>query len=297
MVRCERFDDATGVVGEHFSHGIFGNVEGEDFHDGDVRVGVGGTAAEEDAVGVFHDCPFHLLAVADETRVQITVVVRIEQVDGLAHQIAIERKAAEMREDDGKRTVEKGPCGTFGGESVARVDEDGKVYGFELIEDGVIRQPVAGRVEFEPMKSVVVGVLLDIPGRGVPVLPACTEIPEACCGTLLGVARTVDSGEREERTVNASPGHGVVRSEITLPRRAGTGEDDGVHDARLMEFALQFVGRDGAAPSRNRLLDGQSGVNVHHSKPMLQFQHLKILGRLSTLYLSVVCVTLSLPSN
>jgi len=78
---------------------------------------------EQDPVGVFHDGPFDQIPVLDEARVEIEPVGGFEQVDPLDHQLAVQRVAAEVCEDDRNVVLENRRPDRLGRESLAAVDE------------------------------------------------------------------------------------------------------------------------------------------------------------------------------
>ena len=236
-------------------------------------MGAGRAAAEQHPVGVFHHRPLQQVAIADVTGVEITVVVLLQQVDRLAHQVAVQWVAAEVSEDDGERPREERVASRLGAEPLARVDQHRQAHVVELVERFLVGEAVRERVELEPVEPVVVRVLFDVLGRGVVVLPPGGEVAEPRSGSVAGVARPVYPREREERSVDAPARDRVVRAHVA-PAVALAGEHHRPHHARLMHLAFEPVRADGSPPRLDAPGVGvEPGVDVHHSEPVFQFQH------------------------
>jgi len=127
-------------------------------------------------------------------------------------------------------------------------------------------------VDLEPHEAVVVGVLLDVLGRGVFLAPRGGEVPEPCAGTRPRVPGAIDAGKRDERAADAHSRDGVVGLEVTPLALAG--EDDGTDHTGLVHLAFQGLRVAGLAVGPPGLVGFQPDVRVHHAEPVLQFQHL-----------------------
>ena len=174
--------------------------------------------------------------------------------------------AAERREHDGERVLEECGGDALGGEPPATADDDREPHVAEHLEDGWFGEAVDHRVEREPREPLVVGELLDVLGVDVVGFASRPQRPE----TARGVPGAVDPGERDERALDGEPCDGVVRREV--PSVADAGGDHCLHDARLVEFALEPLGLDVAtavAPP-----DGvEPRVDVDDPEAVTQLQH------------------------
>ncbi len=123
------------------------------------------TAAEENAIRMLEHGALEQVAIADETRLEIALVVLIEEVDHFVHQFAVEWVATELGDDDGKVVTEESLrefcrwCINTG------TDEQREPNVLENREDVLVGVVIDGRVEDKAVKAVVVSVFLDVFGR------------------------------------------------------------------------------------------------------------------------------------
>ena len=230
--------------------------------------------AEQHPVRVLQHAPFQHLAVPNGAGVDVQLVVLAEQVQRPVHQIRVQRVAAEAREHHREVVRQQLPFDRLGREPLSRVDEHGEIGGLQSFEHVRIGESVVRRHQCEPVEPVVVGVLLDVVGAGVVILTLRPEVPKRRNGVVTGVPWSVESGERDERTVDGEPGDGVVRAEVAPPGRTTTGARDGADHAGLMHLALQPLRRDvSAVRCDGRLVGVERGVNVDDPEPVFQPQH------------------------
>mgnify|MGYP006293012891 CR=1 FL=1 len=84
--RPKRVDYTTGVFRERPTQQIFRDIERENLHDRNVGMTGGRAAAEEDAIRMLEQCALEVVAIADETRLEVAVVVLRQEIDHLGHQ-------------------------------------------------------------------------------------------------------------------------------------------------------------------------------------------------------------------
>jgi len=126
------------------------------------------------------------------------------------------------------------------------------------------------RVEFEAGEAVVVGVLLDVLGRGVCFAAPGREVLQARPGVSAGLTRSVDTGERDHGPTDAHPCDAVVGLEIAPPVAR---VDDSADDAGLVHLPLEALRVADAVAGTARLVGFQARVDVDHAKSVLQLQH------------------------
>lgn len=189
------------------------------------------------------------------------------------HARALEGVAAEVCDDDGKRSLEEGGFEVSGTNVTIAADENGESDRFERLEDGFVGVVVNAGIDDEAVESVVVGVLFDIVRSRVIRVWATDGVSESSGRGGSWSSCSVDSSECDKRPVDAVAGDAVVRTDVT---RVGTRrrKDDRSGDSRLVHLSLESIRGTREVPSAGRRpIRWQSRIDVDDAKSVFEFQH------------------------